>query len=640
MIWRPSMRRVAQTNLDRFMAGHRDYDSLWRWSVENRDEFWTAIWRFCGVKASHPYTAVTEPAEGVHQVTWFPGARLNFAENLLRYNDDSPAIIAWNESGRLRTFTHHELHQQVSRVAQALYASGVRTGDRVAAWLPNIPETVIAMLATASLGAIWSSCSPDFGVQGVLDRFSQIEPKVLIAADGVQYNGKRLDTLGRLAEIAKGLPTLKLTIVVTLDDLHPDLSAIPHAIRWQDEILFYPPKPLTFAQLPFEHPLYILFSSGTTGLPKCMVHGAGGTLVQHLKEHVLHTDVKPNDRVFYHTTCGWMMWNWLVGVLATGACIVLYDGSPVYPRQDVLWDMAAASRVTIFGTSAKYLMLMQKAGSSPRSTHDLSALRTVLSTGSPLPFESWEYIYSHVHPDIQVSSISGGTDIVSCFALGNPVGPVYRGEIQVRGLGMHVEVFNQEGQPVIGEKGELVCHPPFPSMPLYFWNDPGEAKYRAAYFERFPGVWCHGDWAEITPRGGVIISGRSDTTLNPGGVRIGTAEIYRQVELVDEVLESLVIGLPIDNDVEIALFVKLRPGVELTPDLKDRLCRQIRTGASPHHVPRHIFPVSDLPRTVSGKLSEVAVRETIQGRPVKNTSALANPECLVNFISLPFVRKP
>ncbi|MGJ5814300.1 acetoacetate--CoA ligase [Paludibaculum fermentans] len=640
MIWRPSMRRIAQTNLDRFMAGHRDYDSLWRWSIENREEFWTAVWRFCGVKASQKYTAVTEPAEGVRQVSWFPGAHLNFAENLLRYNDDSPAIIACNEGGQRRIFTHHELQQQVSRMAQALHASGVRTGDRVAAWLPNIPETVIAMLATASLGAIWSSCSPDFGVQGVLDRFSQIEPKVLIAADGVQYNGKQIDTLGRLAEIVKGLPTLKLTIVVTLDDLNPNLKAIPHAIRWQDEIAFYPPKPLTFVQLPFEHPLYILFSSGTTGLPKCMVHGAGGTLLQHLKEHVLHTDVKPNDRLFYHTTCGWMMWNWLVSALATGACIVLYDGSPVYPRQDVLWDMAAASRVTIFGTSAKYLMLMQKAGSSPRTTHDLLALRTVLSTGSPLPFESWEYIYSHIHPDIQVSSISGGTDIVSCFALGNPVGPVYRGEIQVRGLGMHVEVFNQQGQPVVGEKGELVCHPPFPSMPLYFWNDPGESKYRAAYFERFPGVWCHGDWAEITPRGGVIISGRSDTTLNPGGVRIGTAEIYRQVEQVDEVLESLVIGLNVDNDVEIILFVKLRPGIDLSPELKDRLCRQIRTGASPHHVPRHIFPVSDLPRTVSGKLSEVAVRETLLGHPVPNTTALANPESLVNFISLPFVRKP
>ncbi|MBL0157469.1 MAG: acetoacetate--CoA ligase [Bryobacterales bacterium] len=623
-IWTPPARRVAQSNLNRFLAGHTDYDSLWRWSVEQPEEFWLAVWRFCGVKASRRGDPVMEPCEGLRRVRWFPEARLNFAENLLWFQDDSPAIIACNESGQRREISHRALHSEVSRMAQALRASGVTAGDRVAGYLPNIPEAVIAMLAAASIGAVWSSCSPDFGVGGVLDRFGQIEPKVLIGADGVRYGGKRLDTLARLGEIARAMPSVKLTIVVPLDDPHPDLTGIPHALRWQDEIAFFPPGPITYEQLPFEHPLYILYSSGTTGAPKCMVHGAGGTLLQHLKEHVLHTDIQPADRVFYHTTCGWMMWNWLVSALATGAGIVLYDGSPVHPSPDTLWAMAARERVTIFGTSAKYLGLMRKAGVRPRDTCDLAALRTVLSTGSPLAPESFDYVYDAVHPDVHLVSMSGGTEIVSCFALGNPTAPVWRGELQTRGLGMNVDV----------REGELICHPPFPSMPLRFWNDPGDVRYRAAYFEPWPELWRHGDWAELTAHGGMVISGRSDTTLNPGGVRIGTAEIYRQVERLPEVLEALAVARDTEGDVEVILFVRLRDGVALTADLQARLRHEIRTGASPHHVPARIFAAPDLPRTVSNKLSEAAVREVIHGRPAGNRNALANPESLAYFAAL------
>lgn len=608
------------------MAAHRDYESLWRWSVEQPEEFWPAVWRFCGVKSFTRWDAVMEPCEGVRQVTWFPGARLNFAENLLWYRDDAPAIIACNESGERRELSHRALHGAVSRMAQALHASGVVAGDRVAGYLPNVPEAVIAMLAAASLGAVWSSCSPDFGVAAVLDRFGQIEPKVLIGADGVRYGGKRLDTLARLGEIARGLPSVKLTIVVALGDDHPDLAGIPHGLRWQDETLFYTAGPIAYEQLPFEHPLYILYSSGTTGPPKCMVHGAGGTLLQHLKELVLHTDVKPSDRVFFHTTCGWMMWNWLVSTLAAGACIVLYDGSPLHPRPDMLWAMAAAERVTTFGTSPKYLSLLRQADVRPRDVHDLTALRTVLSTGSPLAPEIFDYVYDAVHPDVHLVSMSGGTEIVSCFALGNPCGPVWRGEMQVRGLGMNVDV----------REGELICHPPFPSMPLRFWNDEGETRYRAAYFERWPGVWRHGDWAELTTHGGIVITGRSDTTLNPGGVRIGTAEIYRQAERLPEVLESLAVGRELDGDVEVILFVRLRPGVELTAELESRLRLAIREGASPHHVPARIFAVADLPRTVSNKLSEAAVRAVMHGRAVDNLHALANPESLAYFAALEF----
>lgn len=633
-IWTPSPRRAAAANMTRFLGGFDNYEELWRWSVEEPAEFWPSVWRFCGVKANRRWDAVMEPVKGVRQVRWFPGATLNFAENLLRHQDGEPAIVAWNEEGRRRELTHRQVYDEVSRLAIALRTLGVGPGDRVAGWLPNVPETVIAMLAATSLGAIWSSCSPDFGVQGVLDRFAQIEPKVLFAADGVRYGGKPVETLSRLEKIVAALPSVRQTIVVPVGGDTHVVRHIPRCLRWEDAIVFYPPGPVRFEELPFDHPLYILFSSGTTGLPKCMVHGAGNTLLQHLKEHVLHTDIKPSDRVFFHTTCGWMMWNWLVTALAVGACIVLWDGSPLHPHAGALWEMAAEDRVTVFGCGAKYLALIEKEGLAPGESHDLSALRTVLSTGSPLLPASFDYVYSRIKRDVHLASISGGTDIVSCFALGNPVAPVYRGQIQARGLGMNVAVLNDAGEPVTGQTGELACRPPFPSMPLSFWNDPDEALYRAAYFEKYPGYWRHGDWAELTPEGGVVISGRSDATLNPGGVRIGTAEIYRQVEGIDEVLESLVVGRDKDGDVEIVLFVKLREGLALDESLERRIRVAIREGASPHHVPRRIHAIPDLPRTVSGKITELAVRDLLSGKEPRNVSALANPEALDYFRKL------
>jgi acetoacetyl-CoA synthetase len=629
--WAPSAQRAAAANMTRFLGGFRTYEELYAWSLAQPEEFWSAVWRFCGVKAQRGWDRVLQPCEGLRRARWFPGALLNYAANLLQSRDNSPAIIAWNEQGHRRTITYEQLSDEVSRMAIALRVAGVAPGDRVAAWMPNLPETVIAFLATASLGAIWSSCSPDFGVDAVVDRFGQIEPKVMFAADGVQYNGKSVETLDRLGTIVERLPSVKQTIVVPVGDRHPSLKHIPRCLRWEDAVVFYPPAPIRFEELPFEHPLAILYSSGTTGLPKCMVHGAGPVLLEHLKELVLHTDVKPTDRVFYHTTCGWMMWNWLVSVLATGACIVLWDGSPLYPHPGILWELAAEERVTVFGTSAKYLAAIEKQGLNPGGSYDLSALRTILSTGSPLLPESYDYVYSRIKEDVHLASISGGTDIVGCFALGNPLAPVYRGELQARSLGLRVEVFDQAGRAVVGQRGELVCHPPFPSMPLYFWNDPGDEKYRAAYFERYPGVWRHGDWAELTERGSMVISGRSDATLNPGGIRIGTAEIYRQVDLVSEVLESLVISRPRDGDEEVLLFVRLRPGLQFTDELEREIRRRIRQGASPHHVPRAIYAVPDLPRTVSGKLTELAIRDLLQGKEPTNTGALANPEALEYF---------
>jgi acetoacetyl-CoA synthetase len=536
--------------------------------------------------------------------------------------------------------TFRELADRVARCRAALRAEGVGVGDRVAGYLPNLPETLIAMLAAASLGAVWSSCSPDFGVQGVLDRFGQIEPRVLVVADGYRYAGKELDVRPRLQPIRAGLPSVERVVVVPY--LRPDESAPADTVRWDAWIDTAPDEPLTFARLPFDHPLYVMYSSGTTGLPKCMVHGAGGTLLQHLKEQVLHTDLAPDDRLFYFTTCGWMMWNWLMSGLATGATIVLYDGAPLAPEPAVLWDMAAAERVTVFGASAKYLALAEKAGVRPARTHDLAALRTILSTGSPLAPHSYDYVYRDVKADVCLSSISGGTDLISCFALGNPTAPVHRGELQARGLGMAVEVWDDDGRPIVGRPGELVCTRPFPSMPVAFWNDPDGAKYRAAYFEHFPGVWRHGDWAELTPWGGLVIHGRSDATLNPGGVRIGTAEIYRQVETLDEIVESLVVGQDVadggERDMRVVLFVRLAAGAVLDDALRERIRRRIRDGASPHHVPKAIVAVADIPRTVSGKITELAVREVIHGRPVKNVEALANPAALELFRDLPELR--
>ncbi|MFL5555735.1 MAG: acetoacetate--CoA ligase, partial [Gemmatimonadaceae bacterium] len=676
-LWSPGPDRARATNLAGFIAAARasgyqpppgdaavDYPSLYAWSIAEPDRFWPAVWKFCGVVADTlpngtQWTEVVHgldrmaPPDAVMGPRWFLGARINFAENLLRYRDDHPALIGRNELGRGRTVTYAELAVEVADVAAALRASGVGVGDRVAGFMPNIPEAVIAMLATASLGAVWSSCSPDFGVKGVLDRFGQIEPKVLFCADGYRYAGKEIDSLPRVREIAQQIPTIARVIVVpyrsgstggfdswqTFRERRP--AVIPSVARDRDppdREARFPVPGSPFPRFDFDHPLYIMYSSGTTGLPKCMVHGAGGTLLQHLKELVLHTDLRRDDRIFYFTTCGWMMWNWLVSSLAVGATVVLYDGAPMAPANDSLWTMADEERLTVFGTSAKYLAMVEKLGVAPMRTHHLGALRAILSTGSPLAPPSFDYVYRDVKRDVQLASISGGTDIISCFALGNPAGAVWRGELQARGLGMAVDVFDQTGHPIRGEPGELVCTKPFPSMPVAFWNDPDGSKYRSAYFDTYPGAWRHGDWAELTEHGGLIISGRSDATLNPGGIRIGTAEIYRQVEQLPEVIESLVIGQDVETngavDTRVVLFVRLAPNETLTDALRDRIRRQIREGASPHHVPKVIVQVADIPRTISGKITELAVRDVIHGRPVKNAEALANPQALELFRDL------
>ena len=633
-LWRPSGERINHSNMmafARFLEAETgqlfpDYAALHRWSVAEPAAFWEAIWRFTGVVHSRPWARVLDHPERFPGARWFPDARLNFAENLLRRRDEGIALIGRLENGARRTLTHAELHDAVARVAAGLRARGVMPGDRVAAFLPNVPEAIVAMLATVSIGAIWSSCSPDFGTSGVLDRFGQIQPKVLFACDGYHYNGKALDTRARVAEIAAGLPGLEALVLVPV--LGGDGPLPPKALTW-DQLAGSGPVPeLAFAQLPFDHPLYILYSSGTTGVPKCIVHSAGGTLLQHVKEHRLHVDVKPDDRLFYFTTCGWMMWNWLASGLASGATLVLYDGSPFHPEPATLIDLIDAEDIAIFGTSAKYLAALEKADVVPRASHRLARLHTVLSTGSPLSHESFRYVYRAFKDDLCLASISGGTDIVSCFVLGNPCLPVWAGEIQCRGLGMAVEIRDDDGRPVVGEKGELVCTTAFPSCPIGFWNDPDQQKFHAAYFSRWPGVWAHGDYGEMTPHGGFVIHGRSDAVLNPGGVRIGTAEIYRQVEQVPEVLESVCVGQTWDDDVRVVLFVVLRPGIVLDEPLAQRIRATIRANASPRHVPAKILQVADIPRTRSGKIAELAVRELIHGRPVKNTEALANPEAL------------
>ncbi len=663
-LWVPSPERMARARLARFIEAARargapvgDYPSLWRWSVDRPAEFWALVWEFCGVIAERRadgsfWDAVLEggdrmaPPDPAAGPRWFRGARLNFAENLLRYDDDREALVCWNELGRRRALTFRELRSEAARFQAGLRAAGVGPGDRVAGFLPNLPETVIAMLATASLGAIWSSCSPDFGDRAVLDRFGQIRPRVLVTTDGYRYAGKAIDILPRVREIAARLPDPEAVVVVPYlrstgasGAVEAEAAGIPKGVPL-DRFLPSAPGPLEFTRLPFDHPLYIVYSSGTTGLPKCIVHGAGGTLLQHLKELVLHTDLTREDRIFYYTTCGWMMWNWLVSSLAVGATVVLYDGAPLAQRKDQLWAMAEQERVTVFGTSAKYLALCEKEGLAPGRTRDLGALRTILSTGSPLALHSFDYVYRDIKADLHLASISGGTDLISCFALGNPLGPVWRGELQVPGLGMAVEIWRPEGggRSDVGEPGELVCTRPFPSMPVSFWNDPGGLKYHAAYFEHFPGVWRHGDWAERTEHGGFIIHGRSDATLNPGGVRIGTAEIYRQVERLPEVVESLVVGQEWEGDVRIVLFVRLRDGLTLDDALRQRIREEIRAHASPHHVPKRIVQVPDLPRTLNGKLSELAVKAVIHGRPAGNLDALANPEALDHFRDHPELR--
>jgi acetoacetyl-CoA synthetase len=660
-LWAPDPARIARANLTAFIqhlqktepAGAdavQDFASLYRWSVERPDAFWPEVWRFCGVIADQregrePWDRVVvgldrmAPPDSKLGPRWFTGARLNFAENLLRFRDEHPAIVFWNERGRQRELSYRQLSEAVAGVAAALAGDGVGPGDRVAGFLPNLPEAVIAMLATTSLGAVWSSCSPDFGVGGVLDRFGQIQPKVLFSADGYRYAGKDIDSLLRVRDVREKIPELTRVVVVPYLSENPDLRGIRDSVVWSNWISTSHPRipasPLP--RFPFDHPIYIMYSSGTTGLPKCMVHGAGGTLLQHLKELALHTDLRREDRIFYFTTCGWMMWNWLVSALAVGATVILYDGAPLCPPS-MLWDMAEAERITVFGTSAKYLALAEKEGLEPGRTHDLAALRAILSTGSPLSGASFDFVYQKIKRDVHLASISGGTDIISCFALGNPIAPVWRGELQSRGLGMGVEVFDAEGKPVKEQEGELVCTRPFPSMPVRFWADPDGSKYRQAYFDHYPGVWRHGDWARLTEHDGLVILGRSDATLNPGGVRIGTAEIYRQVETMPEVVEALVVGQDWQDDVRVVLFVRLREGVTLDEGLVSRIKRQIREFTSPHHVPKKILAVRDIPRTISGKITELAVRDVIHGRPVQNRDALANPAALEEFRNLPDLR--
>jgi acetoacetyl-CoA synthetase len=570
---------------------------------------------------------------------WFPGATLNFAEHLLRRRDNHPALVAIGEDGSREQLTYAELAAHVAGLQRQLQAAGVGLGDRVAAFMPNTWQTVVGMLAASSLGATWSSCSPDFGTQGVIDRFGQIEPKVLIAAAGYRYAGKNLDLTGKLGEILERLPSLQQLILVPYSNPKTRTDALQTEAQvslWQD---FYQPGGTpAFTQVAFDHPLYILYSSGTTGVPKCIVHGSGGVLLQHVKELGLHTDLSASDTLFYYTTCGWMMWNWLVSGLALGATLVLFDGSPFHPGAERLIDLIDAENISVFGTSAKYLTALEKAGAKPGSSHKLERLKAILSTGSPLSHESFDYVYREIKSELCLSSISGGTDIVSCFALGNPLLPVWRGELQCKGLGMDVQVWNDAGQPVIGEKGELVCAKHFPSMPVGFWNDPDGSKFHAAYFETFPGIWAHGDYAEETVHGGLVIHGRSDAVLNPGGVRIGTAEIYRQVEKIEEVLESIAIGQDWDDDVRVVLFVRLREGVTLTDELQARIRQVIRSNTTPRHVPARIIAVADIPRTISGKIVELAVRNVVHGKPVKNTDALANPQALELFRDLPQLR--
>ena len=636
-LWTPRPERVARTRLTAFQrhlrergeGGVTDYPSLYGYSVEHPDAFWREVWDFCEVIGERGDRVVVD-LHLMPGARFFPDARLNFTENVLRQTGAGDALVFRDEAGRHRSrWSHDEVRREVARFAAALRAHGIRPGDRIGGYVPNFPEAIIAALGAAAVGAVWSSCSPDFGVQGVLDRFGQIEPRILVTTDGYLYGGKTHDLSGKVADVVERLPSLERVVIVPYVD--PGKSvALRNAVNWND-FLHGHTEELQVERLPFNHPLYILYSSGTTGVPKCIVHGAGGTLIQHLKEHQLHCDIQPGDRVFYFTTCGWMMWNWLVTALASNATLLLYDGSPFHPDGRVLFDFADAAGMTLFGTSARFIDAVAKAGLAPIETHSLATVKTMTSTGSPLVPESFDFVYSRVKRDIHLASISGGTDIVSCFVGGDPNAPVWRGEIQARALGMKVDVFDEQGRPVTGEKGELVCTMPFPSMPVGFWNDPDGRKYRAAYFEAYPGVWRHGDWAEITEHDGVIIYGRSDAVLNPGGVRIGTAEIYRQVEQLDEILESIVIGQHWENDERIVLFVKLRDGVSLTADLEQRIRRRIREHATPRHVPARIVQVQDVPRTKSGKIVELAVRDVVHGREVKNREALTNPEALEQY---------
>lgn len=643
-LWVPVEERISSANMtlfrefvnSKFDKEFRNYDELYQWSVHEIADFWSAMWEYGKIIASKPYEHVLINREDMMNARWFVGSELNFAENLLRFRDERTALLFKGEINPPVYLSYAQLYDQVARLAKALRQMGVTVGDRVAGFMPNIIETVIAMLATTSIGAIWSSCSPDFGIKGVFDRFGQIQPKVLFTANGYYYNGKKHDSLERVKEITKAIASIEKVVVIPYTEENPDLTGVPNAQVYNDFLIQENNLEIEFTQLPFDHPVYIMYSSGTTGVPKGIVHGAGGTLVQHLKEHLLHTDLRQEDTIFYFTTCSWMMWNWLVSALAVGATVVLFDGSPFYPYAGALWQIAQDEGISVFGTSAKYLASLEKSGVQPGGQYNLNKLKAVLSTGSPLSVDSFHYVYREIKRDICLSSISGGTDIISCFALGNPTLPVFAGELQSRGLGMKVESFDQDGCSVVGQKGELVCTEPFPSRPIYFWNDENQAKYKKAYYNVYPGIWRHGDYIEITESGGVVVYGRSDATLNPGGVRIGTAEIYRQVESLPEILDSLVIGQHWQDDIRVILFVKLTDGAgHLTEALKNKIKNTIRENTTPRHVPAKIIQIQDIPYTLNGKKVELAVYNIIHHEPVLNRDALGNPDALELYKDLP-----
>ncbi|MBM9603735.1 acetoacetate--CoA ligase [Desulfopila inferna] len=637
-LWTPSEQRIKASNMYRFMErvnrqygmDFSDYDVLYQWSIENLEDFWAELWDFVGIKASRSYDRVIDDPQKMTGAQWFSGSRLNFAENLLRFRDEETALIFRGENRVRRSLTYRELYAAVAGTAASLKDMGIIPGDRVVGFMPNMPESIIAMLAATSLGAVWSSCSPDFGVKGVLDRFGQTSPRVLFTADGYFFKGRTIDSLAKIAGIAEQIPSLERIVVVPYISKEPDIENLPKAVHFTD-FCDHETEQIDFVQLPFDHPLYIMYSSGTTGPPKCMVQSSGGVLIHQLKELVLHTDLKREDTIFYYTTCGWMMWNWLTTSLAVGATLVLFDGNPFHPEPDALWRMAQDEQITIFGTSAGYIAALKNAGVKPGRQFDLSPLKALLSTGSPLSKEDFHFIYREIKEDLQLASISGGSDLNGCFALGNPMGPVYEGELQCRGLGMKVFAYDESGNPVVGKQGELVCTAPFPSMPIYFWDDEDGSKYRSAYFEGFPNAWTHGDFIEVTPRGGLIMYGRSDATLNPGGVRIGTAEIYRIIEQIEDIEDSVVVGQKWQNDVRVLLFVKMKNGYELSDDLIKTIRDLIRSLASPRHVPAKIIAAPDIPYTLNMKKVELAVQKMIHGREVKNKDALKNPEALDFF---------
>lgn len=640
-LWEPSDQRIRASNMYRFMQdvnrrhGRRfeDYDALYQWSVENIEDFWAEMWRFAEIQASQGYREVVDDLTRFPGAEWFPGSRLNFAENLLRYRDDQPALVFRGEDQVRRSLSYAELYSATAKLAAALRQAGVTAGDRVAGFMPNMPESIIAMLAATSIGASWSSCSPDFGFKGVLDRFGQIKPRVLFTADGYFFKGKIIDSLARVAEITSAIPSIEKVVVVPYTRDDADLGCLRDAVHYTD-FCANDAREVEFAQLPFAHPLYIMYSSGTTGLPKCMVQSAGGVLIHQLKELILHTDLKREDTIFYFTTCGWMMWNWLTTSLAVGATLVLYDGNPFHPGPEALWQMAQDEKISVFGTSAGYIAALRNTGLKPGKEFDLGPLKALLSTGSPLSKEDFHYVYDEVKQDLQLASISGGSDLNGCFALGNPMGPVYEGELQCRGLGMKVFAYDEDGSPVVGRQGELVCTAPFPSMPIYFWDDPDGVKYHSAYFDAFPDTWTHGDYIEVTERGGLIMYGRSDATLNPGGVRIGTSEIYRIIERIEGIEDSVVVGQQWQNDTRVILFVKLKSGIKLTDKLQQRIKQDIRQNASPRHVPAKIIAAPDIPYTLNMKKVELAVQKMIHGREVKNRDALKNPEALEFFAAI------